>query len=162
MNNEEKRSRRSLEYFQKGYALQLKGHLDKAADYFKKSLQYKESAEAYTYLGWIHGQKGFYQKAIEDCLKAVEVNPDFGNPYNDIGVYLIHLKRYNEAFDWLKKALMAPKYDNYCYPLLNLGHICEIKGDWDNAIDYYKRSIRENPDYLSAQTALERLEGKFN
>jgi len=155
-------NRLSMEFFKKGYALQLKGQLDKAANYFKESIRYKPSAEAYTYLGWIYSIKGHYEKAIENCHKAIEVNPDFGNPYNDIGAYLIQLKKYDEAISWLKKALKAPKYDNYCYPLLNLGYVFEKKGEWLKAIKYYEKSIKENPKYKPSQTALDRLRGKFN
>ncbi len=162
MDRKEKQSRLSLEYFKKGYALQLDGHLDKAANYFKKSIQCKASAEAYTYLGWIYSQKGFYETAIEYCRKAIEINPDFGNPYNDIGAYLIQLKQYDEAVSWLKKALDAPKYNNYCYPLFNLAYIFEVKGDWKKALEYLEKSIIENPEYKAARTAIDRLRGKFN
>ena len=162
MDDKEKNTILSLDYFKKGYAKQLKGQLDKAANYFKKSIHYKPSAEAYTYLGWIYSLKGLYEEAIENCRHAIEINPDFGNPYNDIGAYLIRLKRYDEAIIWLQKALNAPKYDNYCYPLLNLGSIFEIRGEWLKAIELYEKSIHENPKYKPSQTALERLQGKFN
>ena len=33
----------------------------------------------------------------EECKRAIEIDPDFGNPYNDIGVYLIDLNRFEEA-----------------------------------------------------------------
>jgi Tfp pilus assembly protein PilF len=162
MDEEEKKSRRSLEYFRKGYVLQMKGQLDKAAHYFRKSIQCKKSAEAYTFLGRIHSEKGFYGAAIDDCLKAIEVNPDFGNPYNDIGAYLIHLKRYDEAVGWLNMALNAPLYKKYCDSFFNLGYIYEVKGEWYKAAEYYERAIEENPAFTQAVTALERLKGRFN
>ena len=32
---------------------------------------------------------GKLDEAIEECYKAIDRDPDFGNPYNDIGAYLI-------------------------------------------------------------------------
>jgi hypothetical protein len=32
---------------------------------------------------------GLTDDAITECHHAIEVDPDFGNPYNDIGAYLI-------------------------------------------------------------------------
>ncbi len=162
MGSKGEQAKLSMDYFKKAYSLQLNGHLDKAALWFKKSIQQKPSPEAYTFLGWIYGQKGLYETAIEYCRKAIEINPDIGNPYNDIGAYLIRLKRFDEARQWLEKALQAPKYDNYCYAYFNLGHIYEIKGKWREALKYYKKALTENPDYKAAKTAIDRLRGKFN
>jgi hypothetical protein len=39
--------------------------------------------------------------------RAIQVDPDFGNPYNDIGAYLINLGRHDEAMAWLEQAIGA-------------------------------------------------------
>ena len=36
---------------------------------------------------------GQLDEAIEECHRAIRTDPDFGNPYNDIGAYLIELNR---------------------------------------------------------------------
>ena len=99
---------------------------------------------------------------LEGFYDATELDPNFGNSYNDIGAYLIQLKKYNEAIPWLKKALEAPDYENYCYPNLNLGYIYEFKGQWDLALEYYKTAIEENENYQPVLTAYEKLLGKYN
>lgn len=162
MSSKEDKHRLALEYFEKAYDLHLNGHLDKAAVFFKKSIQAEASADAYTYLGWIYAQKGFYEKAIEYCLKAIEIEPDYSDPYNDIGAYLIKLKKYDEAVVWLEKALSATKYGNYAYAFINLGYIYEIKGNWAKALQYYEKSLEARPDNEAARTAIDRLKGKFN
>jgi len=50
-------------------------------------------------------------EAIAECKRAIEVDPEFGNPYNDIGSYLIALGRHDEAIPWLEQAIVAPRYD---------------------------------------------------
>ncbi|NIO09761.1 MAG: tetratricopeptide repeat protein, partial [Deltaproteobacteria bacterium] len=43
------------------------------------------TAEAYTFLGWTYSFMGQLNEAIEECQRAITLDPDFGNPYNDIG-----------------------------------------------------------------------------
>jgi len=149
-------------YFEKGYALQQRGQLDRAAHCYKRSLEFLPTARAYTFLGWVYSLKNLYREAIDVCKKAIEVDPSFGNPYNDIGAYLIRLKFYDEAVPWLLKALDAAEYKNYCYPCVNLGLIYEWKGDWDRAKSYYQRALKENPSSRIAKRAFKNLTAKYN
>ncbi|MGD9898185.1 MAG: tetratricopeptide repeat protein [Calditrichaceae bacterium] len=152
----------SREFFEKGYILQMSGHLDRASKFYKRSIEFLPTAKAHTFLGWIFSMKGLYDRAIDECKNAIKLDPSFGNPYNDIGAYLIQQKKYTEAVDWLEKALHAPNYENYCFPNINLGRVYEQKGDWNKALRYYQKAITENPEYKPAQMALEKLTGKYN
>src|SRR5688572_15741025 len=80
------------------------GDFDCAIETFRKSLEIEPSAEAYTYLGWVLSLKGQIDEAIEHCEKAIALDPDYGNPYNDIGSYLIQKNKLDEAIPWLEKA----------------------------------------------------------
>ena len=70
--------------------------------------------------------------------------------------------RYDEAKEWLAKALAAPNYENYCFPNLNLGRIYEFKGQWEKAMVFYQRADKENPDYEPTINAIECLKAKYN
>ena len=106
--------------------------------------------------------KGLMDKAVEHCKIAIQIDPEYGNAYNDIGAYLLSQKRLDEAIPWFEKAFQATNYANYCYPYLNLGRIYEFKGRWNLALDYYANAIQENPEYEPAQTAYDQLAGKYN
>ena len=54
----------------------------------KRSIEIPPTAEAHTYLGWTYSLQGKLDEATAECLRAIEIDPEFGNPYNDIGVYL--------------------------------------------------------------------------
>ncbi|WP_448587416.1 tetratricopeptide repeat protein [Thermocrinis sp.] len=142
--------RSAEEIFQKAYEYHMIGDLDKAIELYKKSVDIYPTAVAYTFMGWAHSMKGDYQTAIELCLKAIELDPDFGNPYNDIGSYLIALGMYDEAVFWLKKAIVAKNYEPRHYPHINLARVYLAKGMYKEALWELENAIRLAPDYKPA------------
>ena len=150
------------EYFNKAYDLHLKGKIDDAIKNYKMSIKYYPTAKAHTYLGWAYSLHGKYEDAIEECEIAVELDTDYGNPYNDIGSYLINLGRFDEAIIWLEKASEAEDYEPRHYPYFNLGRIYEKKGDWVTAMKYYEDALDINPEYDIAKSALLRLTAMRN
>lgn len=158
----EEERKQALELFKRAYELQMSGSLEEACEYYRKSLVLYPTAEAHTFLGWTYSFMGRYDDAIQECHKAIEVDPDFGNPYNDIGAYLIEKGRLDEAIPWLEKATKAVRYESYCFPHLNLGRIWEKKGEWYQAMEEYQKALKHNPDYGLAAKALGRIRGMLN
>src|SRR5262249_54375105 len=103
-----------------------------------------------------------YDRAIDECKEAIRVDPDFGNPYNDIGAYMIELGRLPEALGWLEKATRAPRYDSYCFPWFNMGRVYEKRYQWAKARDCYRRALQENGEYQIACVALKKLSIMWN
>lgn len=153
---------RAAEIFNKAYDLHLKGNIDSAVYYYKQSIKNYPTAKAHTYLGWALSLQGQFEEAIEECKIAVELDPDYGNPYNDIGSYLMNLDRYDEAIIWFDKALNAADYGPRYYPYFNLGRIYEKKGEWFTAARYYDEALKNNPDYDAAKSAFLRLTSMMN
>ena len=149
-------------FFKKAYDLHLRGRIDDAINNYKLSIEYYPTAKAHTYLGWAYSLHANYEEAIEECKTAIELDPDFGNPYNDIGSYLISLGRLEEAIIWLEKAIDAQDYDPRHFPYFNLGRIYERKGDWFTAMNYYEDALDLNPDYEIAKSAVLRLTAMLN
>jgi len=63
----------------------MQGELDPAIELYRRSIEVCPTAEAHTFLGWTYSFQGRLDEARAECLKAIEVDPHFGNPYNDIG-----------------------------------------------------------------------------
>ena len=150
------------EFFQKAYELQSKGELEDAIRHYQKSIDAYPTPEAHTFLGWTYSYQGRHGEAIEECKKAIQLDPDYGNPYNDIGAYLIEQGKFDEAVSWLKKAMQAKRYESYCYPHYNLGRVYEHKGDWVTAMRCYQAAIIENQEYTLARRALNRVKALLN
>lgn len=152
----------ALRYFQEGYERQTQGNFKEAVELYQKSIELFPTPEAYTFLGWAYSYQGRYDQAIEECRRAIALDPEFGNPYNDIGAYLIEKGKLDEAIPWLEKAINAKRYESYCYPHYNLGRVWEQKGEWQKALAGYQRALEANPQYTLAQRAIGRLVGMMN
>ncbi len=152
----------AAEYFNKAYKLHLDGNIKEAIEAYKKSIDYYPTPKAHTYLGWAFSLNGRFEEAIEECKIAIDLDPDYGNPYNDIGSYLINLEKYDEAIFWLEKAIDAPDYQSKHFPLYNLARIYERRGDWFTALHYYSEALKINPDYQLAKNGFIRLTALMN
>src|SRR5438132_68371 len=144
--------------FQAAYILQSAGELERAADAYERSIRLEATAEAHTFHGWALSFMGRYDAAIEECKRAIEVDPSFGNPYNDIGAYLIELERLDEAIPWLERAISAPRYCCYFYAHTNLARVYLQKGLREKARRALRQALDVNPEYEPAQELLRRIE----
>jgi Tfp pilus assembly protein PilF len=152
----------ALRLFQAAYEAQMRGELDEAAVLYKESIEAYPTAEAHTFLGWTYSFMGLSDEAIEECRIATEVDPDFGNPYNDIGAYLIEQGNLYGAIPWLKRAMLATRYECYFYPHFNLGRVYEALGRAYDALREYKAALELNPKYALALQAFRKLQAKLN
>ena len=149
-------------YFQKGYEAQMQGDLDAAIEHYTRSIEIWPTAEAHTFRAWALSFKGNYQQAIAECRRAIEVDPEFGNPYNDIGAYLIEMGHHQEAIPWLKKAMTAKRYEPRHYPHFNLSRVYVKQGKIQEAIAEIKTALELEPGYVIARKELHRLLGMLN
>ncbi len=138
---------------------QRDGNIDKAIELYKLSLSIQPSAEAHTLLGWAYSFKNLHQEAIAECHKAIALDQDYGNPYNDIGCYLISLGKLSEAMGWLEKAKVAPKYNSPHFPFMNLGRIYTATGRIEDAIREFEMALELAPGNSNCVAELMKLRG---
>ena len=152
---------RAYALWEQGYVLHLSGRYREAVDSFRKSVEVLPTAEGHTFLGWSLSMLGRLEEAVAECHKAIALDPEYGNPYNDIGVYLIDLGRPDEAIPWLEKAISAKRYCCYQFPHFNLGRVRAMEGNIDAARRSFEQALRHDPDYLPARMALEYLDAEI-
>jgi tetratricopeptide (TPR) repeat protein len=146
---------RASAQLQAGYLMHVLGNYERAIELFRASIEAQPTAEAHTYLGWSMSHLGKIEEAIAQCKIAIEIDPGFGNPYNDIGVYLIALERLEEAIPWLEKAMVAKRYCCYPFPYFNLGRILVAQGKVEEARRAFEGALKHDPTYEPALQALE-------
>jgi Tfp pilus assembly protein PilF len=152
----------ALELWRQGYERQMRRDLVTAERLYRQSIELHPTAEAWTFLGWVESWRGNPTTAIEHCRRAIETDPTLGNPYNDIGAYLLELDRPEEAVDWLRQALDAPRYESRVFPWVNLGRAYERLGRFGQAIEHYARALEIEPRHAPAREALSRLQTRRN
>lgn len=155
------RGDRAAALFRAGFAAQRSGDVRRAIRFYTLSLEDRPTAEAYTFRGWAYSALRRWDDAIADCRKAIELAPDRGHAYNDLGAYLIEQGKPDEAVSWLERALAAPNYDARVYPHFNLGRIYEARGELLRAAASYRSALGERPDFGPAREALGEIEDRL-
>ena len=153
---------RARELWELGTKRLSDGQVEDALELFEQSIAVKPTAEGHTFRGWALSYLGRLDEATEDCKQAIQLDPDFGNPYNDIGVYLMQKGQLDQAMPWLEQAKLAKRYEPRHFPYSNLGSIYECKGLWREAMREYKGALHYEPHHQPALKGVARLQAQMN
>jgi tetratricopeptide (TPR) repeat protein len=158
--SEEALKQEAVRWRELAYQAQMRGELDEAIELYTRSIEIYPTAEAHTYRGWAMSYQGRLDEAIEECHKAIAIDPDFGNPYNDIGAYLIQQGDDYGAIPWLERAIKAKRYECYFYPWHNLGRIYEKQRRLILAMNCYRKAADLN--YTPGLKSFRRLQAMLS
>ncbi|OLC85243.1 MAG: hypothetical protein AUI53_04330 [Acidobacteria bacterium 13_1_40CM_2_60_7] len=153
---------RAWEILQDAYQAQMEGDYERAVELYESSIAMHPTAEAHTFLGWTYHYQGKLDRAIAECKRAIEIDPEFGNPYNDIGAYLIELGQPDNAIPWLERATEAQRYEPRHFPHYNLGRAYLAKEMYARAEACFQKALRIEPRYVLAREALDTLRRQVN
>jgi Tfp pilus assembly protein PilF len=152
---------RALELIEKAMKHQMAQEFEDAIRLYKESIALYPTADAHTYLGWAYSFVGPLNEAIAQCEIAIQLDPEFGNPYNDIGVYLMQQQRFDDAIPWLEQAKSATRYEPRHFPFINLGRIYLTKGMIQKALEEFGGALKINPDDSELTQLVEELQTKL-
>jgi Flp pilus assembly protein TadD len=85
---------------------------------------------------------------MEHCHKAVQINPNFSESLNNLGVALAAKGRFDEAIENYRKAIRINP--SYADALDNLGMALTARGQFDEAIVNYRKALQINPNNCDA------------
>jgi len=154
--------RQALYLWQEGQRVHEEGDLPRAIDLYTQSIAIYPTAESYTFRGFAYSFMGKIDKAIEECKRAIEVDPTFGNPYNDIGSYLVAQGKMEEAEDWLKQAKAADRYEDRHSPCIILGRIYAARGLLNQAVSEYEQALVLLPNEPNCVAVLDHIRRMLN
>ena len=108
----------------------------------------EQKAIAYNNLGIAYRHKNEYDHAIQNCDKAIELNPKYAEAYCNRGIAYDYNRKYDRAIQDFDKAIeLNPKYpEAYC----NRGNTYQMKGEHDRAIQDFDKAIELKHDYSEA------------
>ncbi|MCF8038094.1 MAG: tetratricopeptide repeat protein [Desulfohalobiaceae bacterium] len=97
------------------------------------------------------------ESAAEHFKQAVELEPGYGEAWNNLGQVLVSLDRLEKAEEAFNRALDIPTYLTPEYPAYNLARLEMKRGRTDLALKYAALSLEENKRYSPAYSLLAEL-----
>ena len=154
--------KQAKELWLRGTQRLTEGRVREAVELYEESIEAKPTAEGYTYRGWAVSFLGRIDEAIDDCKKGIRIDPEFGNPYNDIGVYLMQKGQLNDAIPWFETAKQAKRYELRHFPYLNMGRVYVAKGQEMRALDEFVKALDLNPNDAATLNAIKKIDYTVN
>ena len=102
----------------------------------------EKRAEKHFKKGFAYQNQGNLDKALEEYGKAIQLNPNYGKVYTNIGTVYLERQDYDQAIQQFKKVIELNYYDTKAHYNLGLAYL--YKGEKDMAQEEMKflKSIR--------------------
>jgi type IV pilus assembly protein PilF len=91
-----------------------------------------------------------YNRAIEACTKALELNPDMAEAHNHMALIYMETKRYQKSFEAFQKALKVKPQNPEVFN--NLGVLYNRQDKYSEAIPYFQKALADT-GYLTPENA---------
>ncbi|MCC5822492.1 MAG: tetratricopeptide repeat protein [Phycisphaerales bacterium] len=101
---------------------------------------------------------GRWEDAERSCRRALEIRPDHATAMSNLGAALVLQERYDEAEPIILDTLGLIPNDGVT--ICNLARIYESRGRTAEALELYRRALRDDPEYRRAQEDIDRLEAE--
>lgn len=118
-------------YFRLGYDFYFKKEFEQAIEYFNSSIKYNpDLLEAHIYLVQIYYDRGEIGLSLDESEKVLRIDPQ------------------NKEISWfIKKSKQAQEYGREAYENYEKGYLDYKKGNFEEAINYFKTSIFSNSEF---------------
>jgi adenylate cyclase len=131
-----------------------KESIGKAIGFMKKAIALDDTlAEAHGRLGFIYSMIGKYDEGIAQAEKGVAVNPNSAMARVMLSKTLSFAGRWEESIPPYKKAIRLNPIPPNMY-LYSLGLSYGFTGQYDEAITWCEKAVREAPDSLFARVMM--------
>ena len=95
---------------------------------------------------------GEYEEAKSNIKKAIELQPDYAEAYNNIGRVYVKIKKINRAISNFRKAIELKP--DYCEAYNNLGVVLGENKQYDKAENILRQVLQINPEFEEAYVNL--------
>lgn len=141
-------------YYNLGNAYQELGRMDLAIQNYKKAIKIHPNYSAvYNNMGIVALKIRDLDRAKEYFEKAIEINPKYGDALANLGIIYRNLGDLDKAIKYHKLSLDIFK-DHMSYYTLGVDY--QLKKDCNQAITYYQKALKIEPNFSQAQVAMER------
>jgi Tfp pilus assembly protein PilF len=144
-------------YLHKGHYFIAQKNYEEAKGNFYKARNYKETAEILTLLAWTYSLLDNRTMAKSYCLKAVQLDSQYGPAYNDFGNYILAEGQVKESLRWFELAKRAHNYQNREYPYINAGRAYVILKDFNQALTEFSLALTIAPHHNELHDTVAKL-----
>ncbi len=131
---------------------------DAGADSKKGDTRNPQAKELYTRAGELFEENKF-EEAIDLYTQAIRLDPIYSSAYFNRALSYALINRYDNAQKDAEK-VMELEPDSYDAPYV-MGLINEYQGKYEEAKEWYEKSLAKNPDYQQAKIRLQQLTAKL-
>jgi tetratricopeptide (TPR) repeat protein len=119
----------------------------------REALSRKDLAATYDNRGVMLDQLGHIERASADFHKAIEIQPDLGDPYVNLGVMLIKEKKYQDALGQINKGMdLGMGFPHLGYYDRAIAE--QMLGQFKEAYYDYKKAVELEPSFAAAEERL--------
>ena len=111
-------------------------------------------------LGSAHTQAQRYQEAIDTLLPILKEDPAMTDAHFMAGVSYIGLKQLDQAIDELRKTIVLRP--DHTMALYNLGYAFELKGDKQEALEWFLAVLKFEPKHMYSNLKIAHLYRQMN
>lgn len=148
-------------YLHKGHYFITQKNYEEAKANFYKARNYKETAEVLTLLAWSYSLLDNRTQAKAYCLKAVQLDSQYGPAYNDFGNYILAEGQIQESLRWFELAKRAHNYQNREYPYINAGRAYVLLKDFDQALTEFSLALTIAPHHHELHETVSKLKSSL-
>jgi tetratricopeptide (TPR) repeat protein len=109
--------------------------------------KYPKEKEALVQLGRYYRDMKMFEDAEDAFLRAIELDPNYGEPLNEIAYLYAAMEDYERAITYFER--YAATYPNDANPFDSMGEMYFRMGQLDEAIAMYERALKVRPDFGS-------------
>jgi tetratricopeptide (TPR) repeat protein len=108
-------------------------------------------------LGLWYRDNGHQKEATDQFLKAVELDPNYGEAINQLAYLYFNAGDFTKALEYLKK--YASIYPNDANPFDSMGDLFWRMGKLDEALENYKHALELKPGFYMSATKIAYIYG---
>jgi len=153
-----RREDKYLKFFEQAQKLVAAKKMQEALPVIRDAKRFKETPMIITLEAWCQFALGKPQIAQSLCLRAIELDAEYGPAYNDLGSYLLEEDKLDDALKFFAKAKHASFFPQREYPYINCGRVYLKRQNYVLAYEEFLNASILSPDRPEILRTLEMIQ----
>jgi tetratricopeptide (TPR) repeat protein len=150
----------ALDHFDRATLYFYRGNYELALNEIDRALEIDNTAEYFNLRGLILAELGKYEDSKAAYLRAIELEPEFSELHNNLGLLYLKMKNINEAVLSFEESVKRNVNNAMAY--VNLGNALLELEKFEEALKAYNKALQIDPSNQEAKEAVKLYkEGKI-